>query len=148
MNYENLLTTFNDGISDSGILFILVLIDTILALTYCFKVKKPVLSGELLSGLLRNFLLCFMPIAVSYLAVLRPRTDGIYALIACILTLFIAYAIMQSILAYANLWGLNLPDWLKSIIEGEIKEKIGDFDNLKDPTKDPTNDKEKTGDKK
>lgn len=140
MNYENLLTTFNDGISDSGILFILVLIDTILALTYCFKVKKPVLSGELLSGLLRNFLLCFMPIAVSYLAVLRPRTDGIYALIACILTLFIAYAIMQSILAYANLWGLNLPDWLKNIIEGEIKEKIGNFDNLKEPA----NDKEKT----
>lgn len=144
MNYEEVLKIFNDGISDTGILFILVLIDTILALTYCFKVKKPVLSGELLSGLLRNFLLCFMPIAVSYLAILRPRTDGIYALIACILTLFIAYAILQSILAYATLWGLNLPDWLKNIIEGEIKEKIGDFDTLKNPT----SDKEKTDDKK
>lgn len=143
MNYENLLKIFNDGVSDSGILFILVLIDTILAITYCFKTKKPVLSGELLSGLLRNFLLCFMPVAVSYLSVLRPRTDGIYALIACILTLFIAYAIIQSILAYANLWGLNLPNWLKSIIEGEIKEKIGDFDGLKDPT----SGKEKTDDK-
>ena len=136
MNYENLLKIFNDGVSDSGILFILVLVDTILALTYCFKVKKPVLSGELLSGLLRNFLLCFMPIAVSYLATLRPRTDGIYALIACILTLFIAYAIMQSILAYTALWGLNLPDWLKNIIEGEIKEKIGDFNTLKTRTSD------------
>lgn len=144
MNYENLLTTFNDGVSDSGLLFILVLIDTILAITYCFKVKKPVLSGELLSGLLRNFLLCFMPIAVNYLSVLRPRTDGIYALVACILTLFIAYAIIQSILAYANLWGLNLPDWLKNIIKGEIKEKIGDFDGLKETA----SDKEKTDDKK
>lgn len=140
MNYEELLKIFNDGVSDSGILFILVLIDTILAITYCFKVKKPILSGELLSGLLRNFLLCFMPIAVAYLSVLRPRVDGVYTLIACILTLFIAYAILQSILAYANLWGLKLPDWLKNIIEGEIKEKIGDIDALKDTTKD----KEKT----
>lgn len=143
MNYENLLKVFNDGVSDSGILFILVLVDTILAITYCFKAKKPVLSGELLSGLLRNFLLCFMPIAVSYLATLRPRTDGIYALIACILTLFIAYAIVQSILAYMTLWGLNLPNWLKNIIEGEIKEKIGDFGSLKNTT----SDKEKTDNK-
>ena len=81
-----------------------------------------------------------MPIAVAYLSVLRPRVDGVYTLIACILTLFIAYAILQSILAYANLWGLKLPDWLKNIIEGEIKEKIGDIDALKDTTKD----KEKT----
>ena len=116
---------FNDGVSDSGILFILVLVDTCLALSYQVKSGGRLLSSKLLSGLLRNITLCFMPALVYLLAVWHPRSDSVYQMIAVVLSIYIGYAIVQSILAYTNLWGIKYPNWLKTWLESEIKDKEG-----------------------
>ena len=120
MNYLNY---FNDGITDTGILFILVLVDTALAMSYQIKQKQHLLSSTLLAGLLRNFILCFMPILVTELSRLHPRSDNFYQVIAAVLSVYIGYAIIQSILAYTELWGINYPEWLKKWLTQEVKSK-------------------------
>lgn len=122
-NLNNILQYFNDGVSDSAILFILVLIDTTLAVSYQIKQRQHLLSSTLLAGLLRNFVLCFMPFLVAGIAKYHPRSDTLYQFVAAILSLYIGYAIIQSILAYTDLWGVKYPDWLKSWLESEIEDK-------------------------
>ena len=122
MNY---LSYFNDGITDTGILFILVLVDTALAMSYQIKQKQHLLSSTLLAGLLRNFTLCFMPILVTELSLVHPRSDDLYQLISAVLSVYIGYAIIQSILAYTQLWGINYPNWLKNWLTQEVRSKEG-----------------------
>lgn len=122
-NLNNLLQYFNDGVSDSAILFILVLIDTTLAISYQIKQRQHLLSSTLLAGLLRNFVLCFMPFLVAGVAKYHPRSDTLYQFVAAVLSIYIGYAIIQSILAYTNLWGVNYPDWLKDWLNNEIEDK-------------------------
>lgn len=133
MNYLSyFISYFNDGITDTGILFILVLVDTALAMSYQIKQKQHLLSSTLLAGLLRNFLLCFMPILVTELRQLHPRSDNLYQLIAAVLSIYIGYAIIQSILAYTQLWGINYPDWIKNVLIQEVvskKKKVEKNDN-------------------
>ena len=117
------LNYFNDGITDTGILFILVLVDTALAMSYQIKQKQHLLSSTLLAGLLRNFILCFMPILVTGLSRLHPRSDNFYQIIAAVLSVYIGYAIIQSVLAYTELWGINYPEWLKKWLTQEVRSK-------------------------
>lgn len=131
MREMDLINIFNDGVSDSGILFILVLIDTTLAVTYQIKSGGKLLSSAMISGLLRNFVLCFMPGLVHILAIYHPRTDGIYQLISAVLSLYIGFAILQSIMAYTDLWGVKYPDWINNWLSGEIKDKVEKGDNKK-----------------
>lgn len=120
----NLIQYFNDGVSDSGILMILVIVDTVLALSYQLKVKQPIISSRLLSGLLRNVILAVTPSLVTVLSVWRPRSDDIYQMLAAILSVFIAYAIIQSILSYVTLWGVKYPKWMTDWLSGEIESKV------------------------
>lgn len=120
MNWVNY---FNDGISDSGILLILVLVDTILAVSYQIKISGKITSNRLMSGLLRNITLAFTPSLVSVLSKYRPRTDGVYQILAAVLALFIGYAIIESILSYISLWGVKYPDWMMNWLRGEISSK-------------------------
>ena len=120
----NFITYFNDGISDSGILMILVIVDTVLALSYQLKVKQPIISSRLLSGLLRNVILAVTPSLVTALSIWRPRSDDIYQMLAAVLSVFIGYAIIQSILSYVNLWGVKYPEWLTKWLSGEIESKV------------------------
>lgn len=122
-NLNNLLQYFNDGVSDSAILFILVLIDTTLAVSYQIKQRQHLLSSTLLAGLLRNFVLCFMPLFVAGIANYHPRSDTLYQFVAAMLSIYIGYAIIQSILAYTDLWGIKYPDWLKNWLQNEIQDK-------------------------
>lgn len=133
----NFITYFNDGISDSGILMILVIVDTVLALSYQLKVKQPIISSRLLSGLLRNVILAVTPSLVTALSIWRPRSDDIYQMLAAILSVFIGYAIIQSILSYVNLWGVKYPEWLTKWLSGEIESKVNkNGNNLPENTAD------------
>lgn len=128
------ISMLNDGVADSGILFILVLIDTTLSMSYQIKSGNKLLSNKLLSGLLRNFILCFMPALVHLLALYHPRTDGIYQMIAAVLAVYIGYAIVQSILAYTDLLGIKYPDWIKNWLKTEINDKKDKANGNKDNT--------------
>lgn len=133
----DLINYFNDGISDSGILMILVIVDTVLALSYQLKVKQPIVSSRLLSGLLRNVILAVTPSLVTALSIWRPRSDDIYQMLAAILSIFIGYAIVQSILSYINLWGVKYPKWMTDWLSGEIESKVNkNGNNLPENTAD------------
>lgn len=153
-NLNNILQYFNDGVSDSAILFILVLIDTTLAISYQIKQRQHLLSSTLLAGLLRNFVLCFMPFLVAGVAKYHPRSDTLYQFVAAVLSIYIGYAIIQSILAYTNLWGVKYPDWLKDWLNNEIKDKTkksnsdkGVDENVKSDADSKLDDKSKDGQK-
>lgn len=120
---NNLINYLNDGITDSGILIILVLIDTTLGITYAIKAKKKLTSTTMLSGMLRNLILAIMPYLVSAMQKIRPRQDDLYPMLSVLLTLFIGVAIIQSILAYCDLWGIKFPAWLENFIKDEINSK-------------------------
>lgn len=123
MNLTDFVNYFNDGVTDSGILMILVLIDTAVAVSYHYSKGSGFVSNRLLSGLIRNLVLSFMPSLITGISTLRPRTDTLYQYLAMILTIYIGYAIIQSILAYMNLWGVKLPVWLNELLSQEIKDK-------------------------
>lgn len=132
---ENIYIMLNNGLSDSAILMLLVLADTILALTYNMKTKGKVLSNEMLSGLLRNFLLSVLPSIINLIAALVPRNDNLYNIIASMFTLLIAFAVVESILAYVHLWGIKYPSWLEKFLLGEIESKEVKKDESKEETK-------------
>lgn len=123
MTLNDFVSYFNDGVTDSGILMILVLIDTAVAVSYHYSKGSGFVSNRLLSGLIRNLVLSFMPSLITGISTLRPRTDTLYQYLAMILTAYIGYAIIQSILAYTSLWGVKLPDWLNNMLSQEIKDK-------------------------
>ena len=144
MDCPDLLNMFNDGVSDSGILFILVLVDTCLAISYQIKSGNKLLSNKLLSGLLRNITLCFIPALVYALSGWHPRTDQVYQVIAAVLSVYIGYAILQSILAYTGLWGIKYQEWLNKWLENEIKDKEKKTGSDNDTNKDEDNKDEKS----
>lgn len=123
MTLTDFVNYFNDGVTDSGILMILVLIDTAVAVSYHYAKGNGFVSNRLLSGLIRNLILSFMPSLITGISALRPRTDTLYQYLAMILTIYIGYAIIQSILAYTSLWGVKLPSWLNDLLSQEIKDK-------------------------
>ena len=132
---ENIYTMLNNGLSDSAILMLLVLADTILAVTYNMKARGKVLSNEMLSGLLRNFLLSILPSFINLIAAFVPRHDDLYNIIASVFTVLIAFAVVESILAYVNLWGIKYPSWLEKFLLGEIESKEVKKDEPKEEVK-------------
>ena len=137
---ENIYEMLNNGLSDSAILMLLVLADTILAVTYNMKARGRILSNEMLSGLLRNFLLSILPSFINLIASLVPRNDDLYNIIASLFTVLITFAIVESILAYVNLWGIKYPSWLEKFLLGEIESK--------EVKKDKPKEEDKKGDEK
>lgn len=132
---ENIYEMLSNGLSDSAILMLLVLADTILAVTYNMKARGKILSNEMLSGLLRNFLLSILPSIINFIAALVPRNDNLYNIIASMFTLLIAFAVFESILAYVNLWGIKYPSWLEKFLLGEIESKEVKKDKPKEEVK-------------
>ena len=117
---------FADGYADSAVLSVMVVIDTTLAVSYWFKNGRKLLSNVLLSGLLRNLALAFVPSLMQLLGSFHPDSTGlVYPLVTSIITIYIAVAILQSILAYTNMWGIKFPNWLNLIIKQEVQSKTG-----------------------
>ena len=124
---NDFLNLFADGVTDSSVLSVLVLIDTTLAVSYWFKNGRRILSNTLLSGLFRNVVLALMPSLMQLLSTWHPTSTSsiIYPLVTSIITVYIGFAIIQSIMAYTAMWGIKFPNWLDAIIKQEIQSKTG-----------------------
>lgn len=114
-------------VSDSLLLLTLAIIDTILAVAWRIKAGRPIWSNRLKSGLVFNIGLCFLPqiIGVMYNQIHEPSKLLMITVEA--VTIFIALAQIQSIVANTVLFGVKIPDWLKKwydiLIEPEVEEK-------------------------
>lgn len=125
----NVVHPFLDGsyVSDSLFLLTLAIIDTVLAVAWRIKREKPIWSSRLKSGLVFNVVLSFLPqiIGVAYNQIHEPSRLLMVTLEA--ITIFIALAQLQSILANAVLFGIKIPKWAMKwytiLIEPEVEEK-------------------------
>lgn len=123
-------------VSDSLFLLTLAIIDTVLAVAWRIKKEKPIWSNRLKSGLVFNIVLSFLPqiIGVMYNQIHEPSHLLIVTLEA--VTIFIALAQLQSILANAVLFGIKVPKWAMKwyqiLIEPEVEEKKSKSDKRSD----------------
>lgn len=114
-------------VSDSLFLLTLAIIDTVLAVAWRIKKEKHIWSNRLKSGLVFNIVLSFLPqiIGVMYNQIHEPSHLLIVTLEG--VTIFIALAQLQSILANAVLFGIKVPKWAMKwyhiLIEPEVEEK-------------------------
>lgn len=123
VDYTFLTKYFGDAITDTGILLILVIIDTVLALSYAVASGHKFTSAKMLSGILRNTLLSVVPLGVRAIALIEPRQDDLYMVLSAIFFVFIAWSVLVSIVSYLSLLGIKFPDWLLKIVDGEIQAK-------------------------
>lgn len=118
---------YGSYVSDSLLLLTLAIIDTVLAVAWRIKKGKPIWSKRLKSGLVFNVALSFLPqiIGVAYNQIHEPSHLLLITIEA--VTIFIALAQLQSILANAVLFGIKVPKWAMKwydvIIAPEVEEK-------------------------
>lgn len=114
-------------VSDTLFLLTLAIIDTVLGVAWRIKLRKPIWSSRLKSGLLFNVVLSFLPqiIGMAYNQIYEPSQLLLLTIEA--VTIFIGLAQLQSILANAVLFGIRVPKrimkWFNFLIEPEIEEK-------------------------
>lgn len=114
-------------VSDTLFLLTLAIIDTVLGVAWRIKLGKPIWSSRLKSGLLFNVVLSFLPqlIGVAYNQIHEPSHLLLVTIEA--VTIFIALAQLQSIVANAVLFGIKVPKWAMKwynvLIEAEVEEK-------------------------
>lgn len=114
-------------VSDSLFLLTLAIIDTVLGVAWRIKLRKPIWSSRLKSGLLFNVVLSFLPqiIGVAYNQIHEPTPLLLLTIEA--VTIFIGLSQLQSILANAILFGIKVPKWAMKwynvLIEPEVEEK-------------------------
>lgn len=114
-------------VSDSLLLLTLAIIDTVLAIAWRIKKGKPIWSKRLKSGLVFNICLSCLPqiIGVMHNRIHDPSPLLMFVVEA--VTIFIALAQLQSILANTVLFGVKVPKWAMKwyyiLIEPEVEEK-------------------------
>lgn len=123
VDYSFLTKYFGDSVTDTGILLILVVIDTVLALSYAMGNGHKFTSAKMLSGILRNTLLSVVPLGIRAIALVEPRKDDLYMILSAIFFVFIGWSVLVSIVSYLSLLGIKFPDWLLKIVDGEIQAK-------------------------
>lgn len=123
VDYSFLTKYFGNSVTDTGILLILVVIDTVLALSYSMSSGRKFTSAKMLAGILRNVLLSVVPLGVRAISLIEPRQDDLYMILSAIFFVFIGWSIMVSIISYLSLLGIKFPDWLLKIVDGEIQAK-------------------------
>lgn len=114
-------------VSDSLLLLTLAIIDTVLAIAWRIKKGKPIWSKRLKSGLVFNICLSCLPqiIGVMHNRIHDPSPLLMFVVEA--VTIFIALAQLQSILANTVLFGVKVPKWAMKwyyiLIEPEVEDK-------------------------
>lgn len=114
-------------VSDSLLLLTLAILDTVLGVAWRIKLGKPIWSSRLKSGLVFNVVLSFLPqiIGVAYNQIHEPSQLLLFTIES--VTIFIALAQLQSIMANAVLFGIKVPKWAMKwynvLIEPEVEEK-------------------------
>lgn len=114
-----------NGYTDSGVLFVMVLFDTSLAIAYRLTKHKPINSATLISGLLRNTSYALMPMFLQALQVLA--TDDSYILYDVFklgFTIIGFLGLVQSCSANLKLNGAKIDEWLPKIYDLFLKDEV------------------------
>lgn len=114
-------------VSDTIFLLCLTIIDTVLGVAWRVKQEKKILSKRLKAGLIFNLGLAFLPELLGVALGHIHNPSGLIIFVIEAVTIFVACAQIQSILANAVLYGIKIPGWAHKIyeviIEPEVEEK-------------------------
>ena len=114
-----------NGYTDSGVLFIMVLFDTSLAVAYRITNHKPINSSTLISGLLRNTTYALMPMFLQALQVLvTDDTYILYDIFKLGFTIIGFLGLVQSCSANLKLNGAKIDEWLPKIYDLFLKDEV------------------------
>lgn len=120
----NIMTYLSDGTTDTLLLLVIVVIDTVLGLGQAIKNNKSVTSKRLLSGVLMNFILSLVPSMIMFIGSVRPNANEYFLeFLSAGYSLLLGAAFLQSIMANLSLLGVKLPDFLLKWLESEISNK-------------------------
>lgn len=114
-----------NGYTDAGVLFVMVLFDTSLAVAYRLTNHKPINSSTLISGMLRNTSYALMPMFLQALQVLV--TDDSYILYDVFklgFTIIGFLGLVQSCSANLKLNGAKIDEWLPKIYDLFLKDEV------------------------
>lgn len=114
-----------NGYTDSGVLFIMVLFDTSLAVAYRLTKHKPINSSTLISGMLRNTTYALMPMFLQALQVLATDDSYIlYDIFKLGFTIIGFLGLVQSCSANLKLNGAKIDEWLPKIYDLFLKDEV------------------------
>ena len=114
-----------NGYTDSGVLFIMVLFDTSLAIAYRITKHKPINSSTLISGMLRNTTYALMPMFLQGLQVLATDDSYIlYDIFKLGFTIIGFLGLVQSCSANLKLNGAKIDEWLPKIYDLFLKDEV------------------------
>jgi len=114
-----------NGYTDSGVLFIMVLFDTSLAVAYRITKHKPINSAALISGMLRNTTYALMPMFLQALQILVHDDSYIlYDIFKLGFTIIGFLGLVQSCSANLKLNGAKIDEWLPKIYNLFLKDEV------------------------
>lgn len=114
-----------NGYTDSGVLFVMVLFDTLLAVAYRLTKHKPINSSTLISGMLRNTSYALMPMFLQALQVLATDDSYIlYDIFKLGFTIVGFLGLVQSCSANLKLNGAKIDEWLPKIYDLFLKDEV------------------------
>ena len=114
-----------NGYTDSGVLFVMVLFDTSLAVAYRLTKHKPINSSTLISGMLRNTSYALMPMFLQALQVLATDDSYIlYDIFKLGFTIIGFLGLVQSCSANLKLNGAKIDEWLPKIYDLFLKDEV------------------------
>lgn len=114
-----------NGYTDAGVLFVMVLFDTSLAVAYRLTKHKPINSSTLISGMLRNTSYALMPMFLQALQVLATDDSYIlYDIFKLGFTIIGFLGLLQSCSANLKLNGAKIDEWLPKIYDLFLKDEV------------------------
>ncbi len=117
-------------VSDSIMLLCLTIVDTVLGVAWRIRKGRPVWSNRFKSGLIFNIGLCMLPQLVGVAFYKIPEhTSNLLLFVIEVLTIFIAVAQIQSILANAVLFGIKIPKWFEPFYDALIASEVNEKEN-------------------
>lgn len=123
--YNEICRYLMNGYTDSGVLFIMVLFDTSLAIAYRITKHKPINSSTLISGMLRNTTYALMPMFLQGLQVLATDDSYIlYDIFKLGFTIIGFLGLVQSCSANLKLNGAKIDEWLPKIYDLFLKDEV------------------------
>lgn len=103
-----------DPVNDSSVLFVLVVLDTILGVSWRIAKSKPIISNILFSGLVRNLGCACLPLILHFFNYLS-NDSTLFNVVIPLFGFAIFCGLLQSVIANAVLCGVKIPPFLEDL---------------------------------
>lgn len=124
--FKTILSWCGTGYDETAVLFVLMIFDSILGVSWRFRRKRFMISSTAVNGIIRNTLTCLLP---SLLELIRMELDHhslIFRIISLLISIIIGFTLLQSICANLKMNGVDLPQIIENIFGEAIQAELDD----------------------